>query len=121
MCLKKRIADLLEITFGDADSAIGDAEHEFVALDAAADDDAAILAAELDRVRDEIEHDLPHRPLVRDDFGQRRGEFDREANAFLLGIERHDPDAGFDQCRDRKGFWPDHELAGLDPRYIQDA
>src|ERR1700682_122044 len=121
MRLKKRIAELLEVAFGNADSAIGDAQQEFAALDAAPDDDAAVLAAELDRGRDEIEHDLPYRPLVGDNFRERRGKLNRDGNAFLLGRERHDLDAGFDQRSDRKSLWPDHELTGFDPRYIQDA
>src|SRR5205814_5872390 len=100
---------------------VGNSEQDFTALDASADEDAAAAAAKLDRVRKQIQYDLAHRPLIRSDFGESSGKLDREANAFLPGLQRHDLDRAFNQGSDRKRFGPDHELPRLDPRHVEDA
>ena len=68
--LEERIADAGEIVVADADAGVLDGEHDDVAVDLGADRNLAAGMAELDRVRQQIEHDLVERALVGDDVRQ---------------------------------------------------
>jgi len=66
-----------------ADAGVGDRHHHPVAHDAAADHDASAVGCELHRVRQQVDHDLFHRPAVGDD---RNGAVDPAVERQMLAV-----------------------------------
>ena len=113
--LPERFERRLHIRLAHADTGIAHAQHRLAAVGKRRRyDHLAARAGELDRVRQQIEHDLAQRPLVGDDLrhpGRERGAND-DARAACLRL--HDADALLRQLVEADIGECEIELAGLD-------
>ena len=79
--LEKRIAEIGQIVWRDADAGIGDAHDDIIAVGTQLDGDAPATRREFDRVREQVEQNLLIGPLVADDLvdllRERRGRVRR--------------------------------------------
>ena len=78
------------------------------------DDHLSAGAGELDRVRQQIEHDLAHRARVGDDRRQRRRQRGADDDALAVGLRLHQRDALLRQFVEVDAGEVQVELAGLD-------
>ena len=79
---RSRLLELLEdplvVVGRDARAGVGDRDLDLAARPARPDDDAPACGRELDRVREQVEHDLAQAPLVARDDVDVRAELERE-------------------------------------------
>ena len=83
--LLERLEDPLAVRLGDADAAVGDGDVDVRAVVLGADHHRPAVAGELDRVGDQVEHDLLEPELVGVDQADVVGDHDAECDAVRGG------------------------------------
>jgi len=102
-----------------ADAGIGDGEADGGALARERDGDAAARRGELQRIGDEVEHDLADRARIGIGLRQARLDIERQRDARLLGLEGDDVEGGSGRLAEIDRLAAQGLLAGLHLREVE--
>ena len=113
--LPERLERGREVVLAHADAGVAHPQHHLAGVgDRGRDDHLPARDRELDRVREQIEHDLAHRARVRHHLRQPRRQRGADDDALAVGLRLHDRDALLGQVVERDAGEGQVELAGLD-------
>src|SRR5215510_332366 len=120
--LEERIAHARHILGVDADAVVLHRDRDRAARSSlGAHHDLAAVIGELDRVGNQVEHDLAQRALVGDDQWQLSRDPHGELDPGLAGLQRQHVAGISDDMLWRERLGRDLEIAGLDLRHVQNT
>ncbi len=121
VALPEAVEDEWQQLGSDTRSGVFDVNHQPVAAHAASHRNGPLLGRELDRVRDHIAEYLLQPARIALDRRQVVGDLACHLNLLQRGLREQAAQGGFDQSREVQRLRLDRQLAGDDPRHVEDV